>query len=200
MTATVGPCDSDICLVGELATLMRFAPHHKRDAAYLGWLRDHEVLRTLNLPHYMERPVSRAEIDSYCDRLMVSSDDMFLAIHLTADNSFAGTLKAAKIDRYAGHADIGIMIGRKELWGQGLATDAIGLLCRYLFENVGMRRLTAGCMATNPGMIRVFEKLGFQREGVFRDQDRISETEFCDHIHLGCLHGEFTMPKRGDGR
>lgn len=191
MTAAALPDRDELHLVGAQAELVRFAARHRDDECYLGWLRDHEVLRTLNLPHYLAKPVGRTEITDYCNRLMSSPDDLFLAIHLRTGGAFVGTLKAARIDRYARHADIGIMIGRKDLWGRGLATEAISLLCRYLFDDVGLRRLTAGCMATNPGMVRVFEKLGFRREGVFREHDRIAESAFCDHIHLGCLRGEF---------
>lgn len=187
--AMTGPLRLD----GARVVLREFGHGHMRDPAYRGWLRDPDVVGTLNLPAYLAAPVSVAEIESYCARVMASPTDLFLAIH--DGEVFVGTIKAGGIDRYAGHADIGIMIGRKDRWGQGLATDAIATLCRHLFEAEGLRRLTAGSMATNPGMIRVFEKLGFRREGVFREQDRVSETEYCDHIHLGCLRGEFTPPE-----
>ncbi len=184
-------------LVGDHVTLVEFSTLHMMDPAYRDWLRDPDVVRTLNLPRYLMCPVTDAEIDSYCEQIIASPNDLFLAIHY--EDLFAGTIKAGRIDSYAGHADIGIMIGRKELWGRGLATDAIATLCTHLFNDVGLRRLTAGSMATNPGMVRVFEKLGFRREGVFRQQDRISDTEYCDHIHLGCLRDEFA-PRGAGGR
>ncbi len=185
-------------LAGKRVNLARFTMAHASDPAYRGWLRDPEVVRTLNLPRYLEEPVSGAEIDAYCQSLIASPNDLFMAIQ--DGEAFIGTIKAGRIDRYAGHADIGIMIGRKDLWGRGLATDAIATICAYLFEIEGLRRLTAGSMATNPGMIRVFEKLGFRREGVFREQDRISDRDYCDHIHLGCLRAEFIPPGNGENR
>lgn len=197
MSAAFEMADDNQRLFGDRIYLASFSTAHARDAGYHGWLRDPDVIRTLNIPRYLDAPVSDAEIETYCAQVMQSPSDLFFAIHWSEDDAFIGTIKAAKIDRYAGHADIGIMIGRKDLWGQGAATEAIALLCRFLFEELGLRRLTAGSMAINPGMVRVFEKLGFRQEGVFRQQDRISETEYCDHIHLGCLRDEFLPPKAG---
>src|SRR3546814_300643 len=178
---------------GKQTYLVPFAEQHLRNPIYLAWLQDPQVVRTLNLPHYLARPVSFKELEAYYRRVVDSATDLFLALHRKCDDAFIGTLKAAQIDRYAGTADLGIMIGHKNLWGQGLASDALHALARHLFEVEGLRRLTAGAMATNPAMIRVFERLGFRREGVFREQDRLGN-DYIDHIHLGCLRNEFAHP------
>jgi ribosomal-protein-alanine N-acetyltransferase len=198
LAATVGT--DTLQIAGAEIELRYFSARHSKDAAYRDWLRDPEIVRTLNLPRYLEQPITDAEIDTYVEQITKSPNDLFFAIHHGAEDTFIGTIKAGKIDRYAGHADIGIMIGRKAFWGRGLATDAIATLCQYLFDDAGLRRLTAGSMATNPSMIHVFEKLGFRQEGVFREQDRVSENGYCDHIHLGCLRDEFSPPAAGAKR
>lgn len=180
-------------LVGHETYLVPFGPDHLQEPAYLSWLRDAEVVKTLNLPHYVEGPVPLQEVRAYCERMMSSDNDLFLAIHLQQDEVFVGTAKAGHIDWYAETADVGIMIGRKDLWGCGLAQDAVAALCRHLFGSLGLRRLAAGSMASNPAMIHVFEKLGFRREGVFRQQDRLGDM-YVDHVHLGCLRAEFLDP------
>ena len=81
------------------------------------------------------------------------------------------------------------MIGETTRWARGFGVDAVGALSRHLFEDLRIRRLTGGAMANNPAMIRVFEKLGFRREGVFRQQDRIGD-DYIDHIHFGCFECE----------
>ncbi len=176
---------------GSRCLLVAFGPQHRDDEVYLYWLRDPEVVRTLNLPRYLETPVSKTEVVDYCDALMASKTDLFLAILDQDDHQFVGTIKAGRIDEYAGTADIGIMIGCRERWNRGLATDAITTLAQYLFQRLNLRKLTAGSMACNPSMIRVFERLGFKREGLFREQDRLGDI-YYDHIHLGCFRDEFT--------
>jgi RimJ/RimL family protein N-acetyltransferase len=180
-------------LDGARCWLEPFAPRHRDDPDYLSWLRDAAVVRTLNLPDYLAAPVPAAKVAAYCEALMTSDRDLFLALHDRTDDAFVGTVKAGHIDWHAGTADIGIMIGRRDRWGRGLATDAIHALARHLFGRVGLRKLTAGSMASNPAMIRAFERLGFVREGVFRRQDRLGDT-YIDHIHFGCFADELRQP------
>lgn len=180
-------------IAGARTRLVPFAPRHRDDPAYLGWLRDPEVVRTLNLPAYLAAPVPEDEVRAYCDRAMASATDLFFAIEAREPAAFVGTLKFGAVNAFTRCADVGIMIGRRDLWGRGLATDAIAAACRWAFGGGGFRRLTAGAMAVNPAMIRVFERLGFRREGCFRMHDRIGEA-YCDHIHLGCMAGEFVDP------
>lgn len=191
MNASIGiSADMVNSIDGKMVRLAPFSLRHRDDPAYLGWLRDREVIRTLNLPGYMAKPVSQEEVQAYCDRVMASETERFFAIERKAEGDFIGTLKVGSINRYAATADIGIMIGRRDLWGRGLAHDAIAAICRRLFRAEDFRRLTAGAMAINPGMIRAFEKLGFQREGCFRQHDRLGD-DYIDHIHLGCMAEEF---------
>lgn len=180
-----------LVLTATKTRLVTFGETHRDDPAYLCWLRDYEVIKTLDLPAYVAAPVSHETVAAYCNKLMSSPNDLFLAMHDLSDDRFIGTVKAGHIDWYTRTADIGIMIGEKSRWGSGFAKDALGALCRYLFERVELRRLTAGAMAINPAMCAVFETLGFKREGVFRQQDRFEEG-FCDHIHFGCFADELT--------
>ena len=155
-------------LAGKLATLVPFTETHGRRAAYASWLRNPDIVKTM----------------------ISSPTDFFFAILLNKNNQFIGTAKAGHIDFFARHADIGVMIGEKSLWGMGIATDSLRALANFMFDEIDLRRLSAGVMANNPSMVRVFEKLGFQKEGCCREQDRLGDL-YIDHIHLGCLKTEF---------
>jgi [ribosomal protein S5]-alanine N-acetyltransferase len=180
---------ADLELVGARVRCTRFSGRHLESPDYLGWLNDHEVVRTLNLPSYW-RGVAFATVRTYCENLMASSTDLFLAVHDLTDGAFVGTAKAGHISWHASTADIGIMIGRKDRWGRGLGRDAVSTLCHHLFEEVRLRKLTAGAMAVNPAIIRLFETLGFHREAVLREQD-LTEGGFCDHLLFGAFRHEF---------
>ena len=184
-----------VILSGQIVELVCFSKQHLGNSKYLEWLHDHDVIKTLNLPAYVARPISLEEVTEYCWHLMNSTNNLFLAVHDKRNNQFVGTIKAGHIDWYSCTADIGIMIGNKKSWGNGFATEAIRLLCRHLFSHVKLRRLTAGAMSINPAIINVFEKLGFVKEGIFRLHDRHGE-EYCDHIHLGCFANEFEQLKK----
>ena len=57
------------------------------------------------------------------------------------------------------------MVGDRAAWGQGVATEAISLMTHIAQEELGLRKLTAGCYASNVGSVRAFIKAGFAVEG-----------------------------------
>lgn len=61
-------------------------------------------------------------------------------------------------------ADLGILIGDKQCWGEGFGTEAwIGMM-DHVF-GIGIRKIEAGCMSPNFPMKKIFEKSGMDREG-----------------------------------
>ncbi len=48
--------------------------------------------------------------------------------------------------------------------GRGYATEAVGALLRLCFDDLGLRRVTAGCFADNEPSWRLMERLGMRRE------------------------------------
>ena len=177
-------------LEGRKTRLEPFDQRHLNDPQYLSWLRDYDVVKTINRADYL-RPVSFAEVREYCESVQRSPTDMFFAIVELGEEEFIGTLLVSQLNWRTRTADIGILIGARDSWGKGLGTDAISTIGRFLIERLKLRRLTAGLMSVNPGMQKVFERLGFQEEGVFRDHD-LFEGEYVDHVYLGCMAHEFT--------
>ena len=176
-------------LEGIKTILEPFVERHLMDPSYLRWLQDYDVIKTINRPDYL-RPVSFVEVKEYCETLQRSHTDMFFAILDRKGDRFIGTLRVSQLNWRTRTADIGILIGERGAWGRGLGTDAISTMGRYLFERLGLRRLTAGLMSVNPGMKKVFESLGFQQEGVLRGHD-LFEGEYVDHFLMGCMKNEF---------
>lgn len=61
-------------------------------------------------------------------------------------------------------AELGYYIG-ENFWNKGIATEAVALACRYVFENSDIMRIYAEPFARNKASCRVLEKAGFQFEG-----------------------------------
>ena len=59
---------------------------------------------------------------------------------------------------------IAYWIGRK-YWNKGFATEAVGRLARYAFEECGIERLTAAIIVGNDSSVSVAKKLGMELEG-----------------------------------
>ena len=52
-------------------------------------------------------------------------------------------------------------------WGQGYASEAAHLIVGFGFESLGIHRVWAECDSENAASLRVLDKLGMRREGLF---------------------------------
>lgn len=80
-----------------------------------------------------------------------------------------GNISLQSINWINRSAEFAIVIGEKDYWGKGFASEALELLINHGFQKLNLHRIWSGTAATNKGMLRVFEKLGMVREGIFKD-------------------------------
>lgn len=173
--------------------LVSFTEQHLHDSKYIGWLRDYDVMKTVYRLEYM-KPIPFVEVKKYVETVWADDNCVFLALHRKEDKAFIGTMKIHTFDPRTQQADIGIMVGEKDMWGKGIATDAVLSVSRYCFSQLGLRKLTAGCMSNNHGMRKVFGKLGYKQEGKLRDK-LLFEDSYYDHILFGCFEDELVEMK-----
>lgn len=134
---------------------------------YARWMNDPEVTR------YTENRERCHTYESLLNYIQIMSDspyNLFLAIVAKESKRHIGNIKLGSINPIHLTADIGIIIGEKDYWGQGLASEAINLLAEYAFDVIGLYKLTAGAYTINKGSIRAFKKSGFKIEGVLKKQ------------------------------
>lgn len=93
------------------------------------------------------------------------------------------------------HASIDIFLTSPRQ-GQGLGTEAIRVLARYLFEERGHHRLTIDPSASNAAAIRAYERVGFRRVGVMRHYERGPDGTWRDGLLMDMLRKDF----RGKGQ
>jgi len=157
---------------------------------YLRWMNDPRVTRTIGRFDYLF-PVSRAKLVQYFKSINTDTT-LFLAIYvkrgLRRREQFVGTLKVYDMDFLARRASIGIVVGEPRAWGRGIASAAIRAICRFVFDELGFRKVTAGYHASNVGMQRAFEKNDFVVEGILREQLFLAG-KFVDHV-LVCKFGK----------
>jgi RimJ/RimL family protein N-acetyltransferase len=97
-----------------------------------------------------------------------SADRLLLGIHERDGDRHIGNIKLGPIDRPNRRGEIGILIGEESRWGRGYAREAIDALCRYGFANLGLHKLTAGCIADNLASLKAFAAVGFRDEARLR--------------------------------
>ena len=89
------------------------------------------------------------------------------------------------------HAGIDLFIDTPHA-GQGLGTDALRTLARYLFEVRGHHRLTIDPAAANERAIRAYRRVGFRPVGVMHAYERGPDGSWHDGLMLDLLAGELT--------
>jgi len=95
----------------------------------------------------------------------------FIAFELwhKKDKKPIGQVGLAWIDWINGWANSFISIGEPEYWGQNIATEATELLIEYAFNELNLNKLHGRVCVENIGSWSVAEKMGFQFEGITKD-------------------------------
>jgi RimJ/RimL family protein N-acetyltransferase len=99
------------------------------------------------------------------------------------------------ISWHNGHSWLGIGIGEREYWGKGCGTDAMRIIARYAFEELGLHRLTLNVFAYNTRAIHVYEKIGFKVEGRIPEAVH-REGKRWDVVYMGLLREEWVAMEK----
>ena len=150
---------------GELEMFLLEPAHVGPD--YVGWLADPDVNRYLESRFGVHTQRStRAFVQDCLD----DPGTLFLGIRSKVLGlRHVGNIKLAPIDSRHGLAEVGILIGDRSAWGRGIASGAIAALARIAHDQLALRKLTAGCYASNIGSKKAFQRAGFEIEGERRN-------------------------------
>lgn len=152
-------------LVGSKVVLQPFGPKDVTEA-YISWLNDPEVTRFSNQRF---RTHTRASCEAYLASF-AGTENLFVSIRDATTGGAIGTMTAYR-NPHHGTCDVGIMIGERACWGGGYGQEAWDLFTDWLLTEGGVRKLTAGCLASNGGMVRLMERSGMAREAVRAAQE-----------------------------
>jgi ribosomal-protein-alanine N-acetyltransferase len=131
--------------------------------AYVSWLNDPLVNRFLESRFAVH---DEGSIRAFVGACLANPDALMLGVRsFGLGRRHVGNVKLGPIHRRHGLGEIGVLIGDREAWGVGIASSAIRLLCGIAVQQLGLRKLTAGCYASNVGSERAFLKAGFTIEG-----------------------------------
>ncbi len=132
-------------------------------SAYVDWLNDPAVNRFLESRFQHQDATT---VRAFVAGMLASDRDLFLGIRDLELDRHVGNIKLGPVAPRHGLGEIGIMIGDRAAWGRGVGTRAIAILADIAGRELGLRKLTAGCYASNRSSSRAFEKAGFSIEGM----------------------------------
>lgn len=173
--------NKDFVLKGEKVLLRAFTASDI-NGTYISWLNDPDVVQFSNqrfLRH--DKESSLRYIASF-----EGTDNLFINVRRLSDDSPVGTM-TAYVSSHHGTVDVGIMIGEKSVWGMGYGQDAWNTLTNWFLARDDIRKLTAGTLACNYGMIKLMERSGMHHEAT-RKQQEIVKGQAVDILYYAKFH------------
>ena len=141
-------------------------------------------------------PATLADMEAWVHRVHTGDDPLVFALVDRATGRAGGRQSLMRIVPEHGVIEIGGVY-----WGPGiartrLATEALYLSARHVFEDLGYRRFEWKCNNANAPSKRAAERFGFSFEGIFR-QHMIQKGENRDTAWFAMLDGEWPERRAG---
>jgi RimJ/RimL family protein N-acetyltransferase len=166
------------------------------DGPYAGWFNDAETCRGNS--HHV-RPYSPDDARRYIRETAADPAVLVLAIVQRDDGRHIGNIALQRIHPVHRTAELAIVVGERDAWGRGYATEAARLLCDHGFDALNLHRIGCGTFAGNAGMRRLAERLGMREEGV-RRQAAYKDGAYVDVVEYGVLREEYLAARGAEPR
>ncbi|NMO20269.1 GNAT family N-acetyltransferase [Pyxidicoccus fallax] len=163
-------------------------PLEREDAPLVaGYLNNPAVRRTLAA----YRPLSVGQEQAFLEALATNEQNVVLGVVSRDRDLLIGVTGLHRLDFRGRHAEFGLFIGDPSYWGRGLGTEATRLMLDYGFGTLNLNRVWLQVFGHHASAQRVYEKAGFRREGIQREQHFV-EGRYTDGVLMGILRAEWT--------
>lgn len=133
---------------------------------YVNWMNDPEINRYLE-SRYDDH--SLTSIKTFVEAMSHEKGNFLFGIFCNKTSLHIGNIKLGPIDYRYLRAEIGLIVGNRNFWGKGIATEAILIICKFAAEELKLRKVEAGCYSSNQGSKKAFVKAGFEVEGLLKE-------------------------------
>lgn len=152
---------------------------------YVDWLNDEEVYRYLETGgNYTIEMLKKYLSD------VEKNNIYFWAIHTTEGALHLGNIKIDPINKRHGLAEYGIMMGRKSECRKGYAEEATTAIIKFCFSSLNIRKLTLGVVADNVSAFNLYQKSGFNIEGVYKKHGKY-QGKYCDIMRMALFNSNY---------
>jgi RimJ/RimL family protein N-acetyltransferase len=166
----------------------RIRPSTRDDhlAHVLGWYADREATR------YVVRAVLPQSLDDVAemfDAMRRSATDLEWAVE-DLDGRVVGLAGLHQLNWIARSAEFRIFLGDRTSWGSGVGTEVTQMLVAYAFDALALHKVWLGVNAANAAALTTYDRAGFTREGVLRD-DVFRNGRYYDVVRMSILRDEY---------
>ncbi len=166
-----------VVLETERLILRKFKIEDVQDM-FANWSSDYQVTKYLTWGPHENVEITRLIVN---DWIKGYEENAFYqwAIELKEIGQPIGSISVARINENVNAVEIGYCIGKK-WWGKGYTAEAFKEIIKFLFNEVGAKRICAKHDTDNPNSGKVMIKAGLQYEGTLRKAGKNSSNSVCD--------------------
>jgi RimJ/RimL family protein N-acetyltransferase len=147
---------------------VRLAPLTQADVPSLArWQQDTEYLRLLTAEPAF--PKTEQQVAEWMREGQRGRDNYLLGIRTQTDDDLIGFIELGEVLWTHRNSWVAIGIGERGYWGRGYGFEAMGLALDFAFQELNLHRIQLTVYSYNERAMRMYEKLGFQREGAYRE-------------------------------
>jgi RimJ/RimL family protein N-acetyltransferase len=155
------------------------------------WRNDPELLDMLGNNFLF---IAGAVDEKWYDSYLASRDhNVRLAIVVETSGQYVGNVNLTGIHAVNRSAEFSILIGEKALWGKGVGQEATRLMLAHAFGDRNLHRVYLHVLAGNERALRLYERVGFRREGTLREAV-FKNGAYQDLVTMSVLRHEHRPP------
>jgi len=156
------------------------------------WMNNSEVTYYLFMG---DRPANLERLKEQFERERRSQNDIVFAVMHKESDTHIGWTGLYTINWISRSAEFRNFIGEKTHWNKGIGTEVAKLLIKYAFNKLNLNKVWLGVNTEHKGAIRSYEKAGFVREGILR-QEIYRNGKYYDAVRMSIVRQEY-MPSLG---
>lgn len=150
------------------------------------WINDPEISRAMG---YLPTK-SLANQERWFDLQTNDQSSYVFAVCLKENEQHIGNVALGRIDNISRNASFSIFIFDGQHRNQGYGTEATILCLEFAFDRLNLHKVYLRTSPTSAAAISMYGKVGFQEEGVQREQN-FNNGAYEDKILFGILRSEF---------
>ena len=135
-------------------------------------------------------PKAPSALESWLDGYSRSNTGYLFGVRLLDGDGLLGFIELDSILWPHRHTWVSIGIGDAANQGQGYGAEALSLALQFAFQELNLHRVQLTVFSYNQRAIALYEKLGFRREGIFREHLERDGTRFDMYLY-GMLRPEW---------
>lgn len=163
-----------------------FLPMKEKDTKQIIQWRNQDFVRKNFID---QRDFTEEGHHNWIEKMINTQKAVQFIVYLQESNRAIGSVYLRDIDREHLRAELGIFLGEQDVLQAGYGTEAVKLLVKYGFSQLGLHKIMLRVLASNHGARKAYEKAGFAVEGRLEEHVLLSD-QYEDVILMAVINSK----------